>query len=123
VATNVFELVGIYIKILSSLSHHDDDCNTGASTSTTRTTNLVLTNIDMADSTKETTVLRDLNWSRTKHQQVFSSINPHAESYLTCRRNPCPQFYSKFRAFFVAHSCKNQCHLSFAMTTIAKPAM
>jgi len=76
VATNVFELVGIYIRILSSLSHHDDDCNTGASTSTTRTTNHVLTNIDMADSTKETTVLRDLNRSRTKHQQIFDINEP-----------------------------------------------
>jgi hypothetical protein len=52
---------------MSSISHHDNDCNAGDVVPGPQTTDPTLTNVDMADPTAQTTVCNDVNPPRTKH--------------------------------------------------------
>ena len=84
-------LVRTQQNTMSSLSDHDDDCNTGDKAPKLPTTfQIIYTNIDTANPTVETTVLNNPNLPRTTYQQVVDEKALTTESHLMFSRNPCP---------------------------------
>jgi len=66
-------------KMMSSLSDHDDDCNTGDVAPKLPTTfQIIYTNIDTANPMVETTVLNNPNPPRTTHQQLVFEKATHS---------------------------------------------